>query len=245
MRRSLRIVALVSAATALGAGLATAQAVDEIVAKNLKAKGGLEKLQAINTLKMSGSISAQGNDMALQVWSKRPNLFRREVEVQGQRMVQASDGKTVWMINPMTGSTVPQEVPAEQAKMMQADADFDGVFVDYKKRGTAIELVGTEKLDGKDVYHLKVTPKDGEAQDYYLDASTGLETKVTRSVEQGGMKMRVETELSNYQEVNGLAVPFSTRQSLNGTPIAQVTIQKVEFDVPIDDAIFRMPPKEK
>ncbi len=241
MRRSLRILAMVLAATSFGSGLALAQTVDDIIARNLKSKGGLEKLQATNSLRMSGTINSQGNEMPLEVWSKRPNLFRREVEVQGQKIVQASDGKTVWMINPMTGVSTPQEVPADQAKMMQADADFDGVFVDYKKRGTTIELVGTEKLAGKDVYHLKVTPKGTEAQDYFLDATSGLEVKVTRAVEQGGMKMNVETELSNYQDVNGLMVPFATRQSLNGTPIAQVTIQKVEFNVPIEDALFKMP----
>lgn len=241
MRRSLRILAMLLAATSFGSGLALAETVDDIIAKNLKSKGGLEKLQATNSLRMSGTINSQGNEMPLEVWSKRPNLFRREVEVQGQKIVQASDGKTVWMINPMTGVSTPQEVPADQAKMMQADADFDGVFVDYKKRGTTIELVGTEKLAGKDVYHLKVTPKGSEAQDYFLDATSGLEVKVTRAVEQGGMKMNVETELSNYQDVNGLMVPFATRQSLNGTPIAQVTIQKVEFNVPIEDALFKMP----
>ncbi len=240
MRRSLRFAALILAGCAVPA-LAHAQTVDDIVARNLKAKGGLEKLQATNTLRMSGTISSQGNEMPLQVWSKRPNLFRREVEVQGQKIVQASDGKTVWMINPMMGSSAPQEVPPEQAKTMQADADFDGVFVDYKKRGTTIELVGSEKLDGKDVYHLKVTPKGSEPQDYYLDANTGLEIKVTRAVDQGGMKVRVETELSSYKEVDGLMVPFSTRQSLNGTPIAQVTIEKVEFNAPVEDALFKMP----
>jgi outer membrane lipoprotein-sorting protein len=240
MRRSLQFTALILAAGFVPA-LAHAQTVDDIIAKNLKSKGGLEKLQATNTLKMSGTIVSQGNEMPLQVWSKRPNLFRREVEVQGQKIIQASDGKTVWMINPMMGSSAPQEVPADQAKVMQADADFDGVFVDYKKRGTTIELVGSEKLEGKDVYHLKVTPKGSEPQDYYLDATSGLEIKVARAVEQGGMKMRVETELSNYKEVDGLMVPFSTRQALNGTPIAQVTIEKVEFNASIEDAMFRMP----
>lgn len=240
MRRSFQSVAFILAACLVPV-LTHAQTADDVVARNLKAKGGLEKLQATSSLTMSGTISAQGNEMRMQVWSKRPNLFRREVEVQGQKIVQASDGKTVWMTNPMMGSSVPQAVPPEQAKMMQADAEFDSVFVDYKRRGTTVELIGTEKLDGKDVYHLKVTPKGIDPQDYYLDASTGLEIKVARAVEQGGMKMRVETELSNYKEVDGMMVPFSSRQLLNGAPIAQVTIEKVEFNASIEDAMFKMP----
>jgi outer membrane lipoprotein-sorting protein len=241
MRRSLHLAALVLAAISFGPALAHAQTVDEIVAKNLKAKGGVEKLKATTSLKMVGTISSQGNEMPLEMWSKRPNLFRRETEVGGQKMIQACDGKTVWVVSPMTGSSAPQEVPFEQARAMRADADFDGVFVDYKSRGTAIELVGTEKLAGKDVYHLKVTPGGGEAQDYYLDAISGLEVKVARSVQQGNMKMNVDTELSNYQDVNGMMVPFSSRQSLNGTVMMQITVQKVEFNVPMADALFRMP----
>jgi outer membrane lipoprotein-sorting protein len=241
MRRYAAFPAVLLAFVSFSAGAVGAQTVDEVVARNLKAKGGLEKLKSVNTVKMTGTMTTQGNDLLLTVWSKRPNLFRREAELQGQKVVQASDGATVWMVDPRTGSATPQQVPEEQAKLMKSAAEFDGVFVDYKSRGIVIELVGNEKLEGKDVYHLKVTPKGGDMQDYYLDATTGLEIKVTRPIAQGGMKMSIETELSNYKEVDGMMVPFTTRQSLNGSPAAQVTVQKVEFNVPIDDALFKMP----
>jgi outer membrane lipoprotein-sorting protein len=242
MRRSFSRIAAISLALVLSAGAAHAQTADEIVARNVKAKGGLDKLKSVSSVKMVGKMTSQGNTLSLTVWSRRPNLFRREIDVQGQKMVQVSDGSKVWILNPMMGAD-PQELSSAQADVMLADADFDGVLTNYKERGTAIELVGTEQLGGKEVYHLKVTPRGGQLQHYYIDTATGLEVKVARRVEQGGMTMNVETELSNYQDVDGLMVPFTTRQLLNGTPAAEVTIEKVEFNAPMEDSLFKMPAK--
>jgi hypothetical protein len=101
--------------------------------------------------------------------------------------------------------------------------------------------VGREKRDGKDVFHLKVTKKGGPPQDYYLDAATGLEQAVSVTVAPGGKNTTITTELGDYREVDGRMVPFSIRQLVNGTVNASTTIDKVEFNVPADDALFRMP----
>ena len=189
--------------------------------------------------------------MAMTTWAKRPNLVRREVSVTppaGQapagapagpiKMVQAVDGVSAWI---QQGTSAPQALPAAQATQVMQETEFDSVFVDYKSKGLIIDLVGLEKLNGKDVYHLKVTRKTGPSQHYFLDAQTGLEAKVRTEVTQGASQATVETELSDYRDVEGRMVPFKTRQLVNGQAAAEMTIEQVQFNLPMPDTLFKMP----
>jgi hypothetical protein len=104
-----------------------------------------------------------------------------------------------------------------------------------------VEFVGTETLEGTSAHHLKVTKKNGNIEHHYLNAETGLEMRSVSTLEQGGMKAEITTELGDYQSVDGMQVAFSMKQSMNGNPMVEVKLQKVEFNVPIDEELFKMP----
>jgi outer membrane lipoprotein-sorting protein len=239
-RRAAFVLIVLSAAAAAGA-----QTVDEIVAKNLQAKGGAEKWKSVNSVKMTGRITLQGTELPLTVYAKRPNLNRQEIMLQDKRVVQAFDGTSAWVINPMMGGEEARELPKPAAETMRHSADFDGALIDYKQKGHTVELVGREKMDGKEVYHLKVTMKGGDVQQhYYIDAASGIELKTSTDVDLGtGQKQPLVTEMSDYKEVDGIMIPHTVKQLLDGKPVVQMTIEKVEFNAPIDDGVFRMPKK--
>ena len=241
MRRPFSIAACLMVALTLPV-VSFAQTVDEIVAKNLKAKGGVEKWKSISSVKMTGTFSAQGMEGPMSLYAKRPNLSRQEITMNGRKLVQAFDGTTPWMILPDSG--MAREMPEAQGQSVRNNADFDGPLMDYQAKGHKIELVGKEKVGGTEVYHLRVTKKDGSIEHYYLDTESGIEVKRTVDVDTGGMKQTVETELSNFKSIDGIMIPHTMKQSVNGTPVAQMTVEKIEFNAPIEDAIFRMPAKE-
>jgi outer membrane lipoprotein-sorting protein len=243
------------AAAALGS--AHAQTVDEVVAKNLQARGGVEKLKALNTTKITGDVQQQGAKIHIVTWAKRPNYLRREIEMTPPppspgranvppstgpiKAVVAFDGQTVWTIDPRMGPG-PQAITGPQADAVaKANPDFDSVLLDYKAKGHTVELVGTETIAGKPAHHLKITRKNGAIQQYYLDVQTGLEVRTSDTIEQGGVKTELTTDLSDYQTVDGFSMPFKMRQSVNGTPVAEVTISKWEVNVPMEDELFKIP----
>jgi outer membrane lipoprotein-sorting protein len=244
MRRTLTLVTAAMAALLLIPAAAGAQTLDDIIAMNLKAKGGIDKIRATSTVRMTGHVSAKGDASAepkavtITMLAKRPNMMRREQTVDGEQIVSAFDGTTLWMAR---GTMPPQAAPGPQAAYARQDAEFDSVFVDYKEKGHTITLVGSEKREGKDMFHLKVTKKGGPPQDYYLDARTALEQVIAVTVSQGGKPNTITTELSDYREVDGRMIPFVIRQLVNGTLTASTTIDKVEFNVPADDSLFKMP----
>ncbi len=246
MLRSSRLALGIAAALWLFPGLVHAQTVDDIIATNLRSKGGLEKIKATNSVRMTGSVVARdmsGRELTgtMTMVAKRPNLMRRDVDLGGQRIVNAFDGSALWMA---MGTGAPQQVPASQNAYSTQDAEFDSVFVDYKEKGHKIDLIGKETVDGAPVYHLKVTKKGGPPQDYYLDGETGLEKKISVTVRApDGSQMVNVTEFSDYRSVDGSMVPFVLKQRQNGTLIATTTLDKVEFNTAIDDGLFRMPGK--
>jgi outer membrane lipoprotein-sorting protein len=239
----LSIAALMVSLSNLGAQ--SSPTVDDIVAKYLAAKGGAEKLRAIKSVKLTGRLKRQGQRGEVQVasWAKRPNMMRREITFEGQSIVSAFDGTTVWGLNPMM-SPFPQEVTGPQADLTRQDAaDFDTPLLDYKTKGYTVELVGTEPVQGITMHHLRLTKKTGGIQDYYLNSETFLESKTVTQVELAGKKGINTTEYASYKDVDGIMVPFVIRQLFNGQPVVEVAYDQVEFNVPIEDSFFKMPKK--
>lgn len=223
----------------------SAQTLDEILKKYYEARGGYEKIKAIQTTKLSGKQMVQGLEIPFTIQQKRPNMFRADATLQGQTIIQAYDGKTAWILNPLTGSTDPIVLPEEQAKRIVEQAEFDGPLFDFKEKGHTVELIGKEDMEGTPVYKLKITLKDGDIRYYFLDVEYFLELKVASKFKQGETEIDVETFLSDYKDVNGQMVAHAVESKRGGTTISQITLETVEFDVPVDDSIFVMPAKSE
>lgn len=221
----------------------TAQAnltLDEIVALNLKARGGAELLRSTESMKMTGTVTSPAGKAKMTNWVMRPNRKRTETEFGGQQAVEAFDGTTAWR---SIGGLPPQMLPpSPQLEEAKRQSEIDPVLLDYKERGRSVTLVGREKADGADVYHLRISDR-GQVTHYYIDAATGLERKITNRISDGQMSAQVELRFSDFREVQGRMVPFTIQQAVDGKPVAQTRLDSVDFNVPIDEAIFKMPGK--
>jgi len=222
---------------------ATPQTVDKLIAKSLEARGGLAKLKAIQSVRMTGKMLMGPMELPMTIELKRPASFRADVTVQGQAAVQAYDGTTAWGISPM-GTGQPEAVPAEAAKELAAQADLDGPLVDYETKGHRVELLGKEKVEGSDAYKLKVTRKGGEVEYYFLDAGSYLPVRVEAKRTIRGIEIEGESTVSDYKEAGGFLWPHSIQNGAKGRPEKQtIKFEKIETNPTLDDARFRMPAK--
>jgi len=235
-----RVTAAGQAGVTAPAGMVQPTAVDDVVAMNLKARGGVDLLRATESMKMSGTITTPRGVAKLTVWIKRPNRKRSEMEVGGERFVEGFDGTTSWVVK----GNMPSQVlpPTPQLEEAKTRSEIDPVLLDYKERGRAVTLVGREKSDGAEVIHLRIVEK-GRVTHYYIDAKTGLDKKVTnRMTSPDGMYVaQQELRFLDYRDVQGRMVPFTVQQVVDGKPVGQTKVDTVEFNVPIDDALFKMP----
>ena len=219
------------------------QTADELIAKNIQARGGMEKMKAIKTMRITGKFDGGGGFTAsVGQENQRPNLLRETFKLQGMTAVQAYDGSAGWQIQPFGGKKDPELMGEDDVRDLLLDADFDGPLVDYKEKGSTVEYMGHDVVDGDDALRLKVTLKNGDIIYDYLDPDTFIE--IRREIQQfirGSVRDRV-VGLGSYKPVAGVMYPFSISQGPKNHPDDQTTtIQKMEPNVTIDPADFMLP----
>jgi hypothetical protein len=220
-----------------------AETVDELIAKNIEARGGLEKLKAVQTVRMTGKMMmGPGMEAPMTLEMKRPGSLRLDFTFQGMTGTQAFDGKTGWSIIPFGGKKDPEPMSPEDTKQAEEEADIDGPLVDYKAKGHTVELLGKEKVEGSDAHKLKVTLKNGNVRTLYLDAESFLEIKAESKRTIRGTDHEFESTIGDYKEVSGLLLPHSIQSGAKGRPEKQsIVVDKIEVNPVIDDARFKMP----
>ncbi|PWT85101.1 MAG: hypothetical protein C5B58_03630 [Acidobacteria bacterium] len=241
------LVAFVSIA-AVGSEICAQQmgqpTVDGLIAKNIEAKGGATALRDLQTLRLSGKmlVSEGQIQFAYAQVKKRPDEVRNEASLQGLTQIEAYDGKEGWKVSPFFGRKDPERMSADDVKALVEDAEIDGPLVDWKTKGSTVEYLGTEDVDGTPAHKLKVVRKDGDVSFVYLDPDHFLEIRVLTQRMRHGAYEEVETDLGDYEKAAGVFVPTSIEFGGKGAPDKQrIIIDKVEANVPVDDAIFRFP----
>jgi outer membrane lipoprotein-sorting protein len=223
---------------------ASAQTADEIVNKAVAARGGADRLKAVQSERITGRITfAGGLEGTFVLELKRPRKMHVEISVEGQKIIRVYDGKSAgWMVNPFAENKDVQPMSVEDLRSIADESDFDGPLVDYKAKGSQIELAGKEDLDGKPVYRLKLTNKNGDVRFYLFDASSFfvLKWEGVRKVED--KEFPWESFFSDFRDVQGLKYPFKIDQGSPGTEIQQNLItEKIEINAQIEDARFAKP----
>jgi outer membrane lipoprotein-sorting protein len=225
---------------------AQAQTADEIIAKNIEAKGGLDKLKAVQSIRITGKMMVgPGMEAPMVIEMARPHKVRMEFTFQGMTGIQAYDGKGGWSVMPFMGKKEPEPMSADDLKQAEDQADIDGPLVDYKEKGNQVEYLGKDEIEGTPVHKLKVTKKNGDVQTLYLDADSYLEIKAEGKSKVRGQEIEGETTFGDYKEVGGLVMAHSIQSKMKGGqgPGQTITFEKIEVNPEIPASRFDMPAK--
>ena len=218
---------------------------DELVARNIEARGGIERIKAIRTLRSEGKLTVGGDnpfEMDLALTVSREGKVRSEGSLQGMTLVQAYDGEVAWQIQPFQGRKDPDRMSADDAMDLLDSADIDGPLVDYKAKGHKLEYLGTQDVDGTQAHKLKLSEKDGDVKTIYLDPDYFLEIRITSQRKVRGAEVETESDLGNYEKVAGVYMPYSIEVGeVDGDKAQKITWNKVEVDVPVADDYFAFP----
>src|SRR5262245_26748604 len=190
-------------------GIARAVTADELIAKNLAARGGAEKLAAVKSMHAVGTTRTFGGAEAkVESWIVDQEKYRSDFTLQGMTAIQSWDGKEAWRVSPFQGRKEPVMIAADDAKPLVDAADIAGPLSNYKAKGSKVEYLGTEDVDGTDAHKLRVTLKSGDTQYVYLDPDHFLEIRIVAKRMVRGQEESSTTELGAYEKVDGLYFPF-------------------------------------
>jgi hypothetical protein len=220
------------------ASVCSAQTLDEIINKYYAANG-TEILEKASTLYIEGNLSQMGTDVPIVINVKKPNKVKVFFSINGMEIVNAFDGEKGYMINPLSGSTDPVEMTAEQLAIVQDYNMFIDNMLDNFKAGR-VKLEGVEDVNGKPAYKLSVTDEAGTVTGAFIDKESFLTVKTTAKVNQMGQEMEVESYVTDYMDINGVKFAKVHKQMVNGMELGAMTFTKVEIDKPMEDSVFKI-----
>jgi hypothetical protein len=233
----------VSAPPPVATATATTPTVDEIVAANVAARGGADRLHALQSMRAKGLAMMAGGKVAPVVREiARPGRIRLEITYQGLSSVYAHDGKVGWQVAPLQGHFEPERLPEEVSAPSVDQLDIEGPLVDWKAKGHTVTLVGRTKVGDRDAYDLELRLASGAIRHDFIDAQTflTLRTDVERVV--GGRKVPLETTFGDYRSVDGIVYPFLIETRRRGRPQSlKFVVKTIELNPAIDEARFQLP----
>ncbi len=192
-------------------------------------------------------IRAQGFEFPNVSYTTKEGSMKNETTIQNMAMIQAYDAKSKsgWFTNPMQGDKKPQKMNEEMVKEMADGDKQESPLMDYKQKGHTVELLGKEDLEGEDVWKIMLTKKSGNITYYYIDAHNYYIWKTDNKVVMKEKEYQTETFFTNYTTVDGITTAFTTENYSNGKVVMQATIEKIEYNQKLDEALFLMPTEEK
>jgi len=242
-----RLAAITFAGLCLG-GLCSAHALtaDEIIAQHVAARGGVERLQALKTLKRTGRLIVPGfnGDVTVTEYKARPDEYRLEYTLQGLTAVQAWDGREAWQIQPFQGRKDPERMSADQAKPLQYSADIDFPFVNYQAKGSKVAFLGTEDVDGTPAYKLRLQLASGDEILYFIDPDSWMLIRDIQKQQIRGAEQITENDYGEYEQVQGVWVPMTEASGPKGSDPSQkqqTLYDKAEANVDVDPSTFSFP----
>jgi outer membrane lipoprotein-sorting protein len=221
----------------------SAQTTSQILSKVYIARGGLARIRALRSERITGTISF-GSEASgpFTVELKRPMKMRMTLAVQNQNMIRVYDGTQGWANNPFAGKQNPDVMPEEDLRNISEEADFDGPLVDYTKKSNKVELVGKDKVEDKDAWRLRLTTKNGDVRYYLFDAKTFQLLKWEGKRRAEGKEYPIESYFHDYRDVDGLKFAFEIDSGSSATDLTQkLVIDKIELNMNFPDSDFAKP----
>lgn len=242
---------------------------EQIADKNATARGGLSTWLAMQTMSMTGKMDAgrikpptkqdvlvengrrhkvakpeEGKvvELPFVLEMQRPHKTRLEVEFAGQTAVQVFDGTNGWKLRPFLGRREVESYTSEEMKIAAQQQDMEGVLINYAAKGTKLMLDGTEQVEGKEAYKLKLTMKDGEIKHVWVDAKTFLDVKMGGTRKLNGKQRTVTTYFRNYKMVDGLQIPYLIETSVEGIRGSEkINVDRITVNAKLDNSRFTKP----
>jgi hypothetical protein len=212
----------------------SAQTADEIIESHLKAMGGKEKLQSIQTLIMEGKVTGQGAEFPITTKIQNKKGMRVQFNIMGIDAFIIMRPDSGWTFMPFQGQTKPEAMPEDQIKAGSENLDISGSLCDYINKGHTVEYLGLDDVEGTECHKLKLINKDGKISYYLIDPVSHYMVRNIVKRNFGGKEMEVETDFSNYKEIEGGYIFAHSIKSQNGP----MEITKITINAPIDPSTF-------
>lgn len=213
-----------------------AQTVDEVIANHVAATGGADNWKKVQSMKITGHVEVQGIEISFSQQAVNGKGMRIDAEFQGMQIIEIITPTKSWSQNPFGGKTSLEPNSDDEHKQRVDQLDIQNEFVDWKEKGSSVELLGKDEEDGNEYFKVRLTTKTGNTTVYFIDTKTYLIYKSKRTSKMQGQEVELETKLFDYKQLPiGIKVPHKTDQ------MGQVLVfEKIEVNTPLAESLFEV-----
>ncbi len=226
-----------------------AQTVENIIKQNIAARGGLQQIEKVHSIQMSGYATMNGMNAPFTIMMERPGKLRIELHMQNNTIVQAYDGNVGWARIPDGNGSIVRPMSPSEAQSLKDEADFDGPLIHYKQKGNKVVLQGNVTTNGIDSYELLVTNPKGEKTTMLVNTHTyNITSEITHKKVAGTNPVsshmaKIETNYSDFKHVQDLVLPYTIETVVDGKRISDLKINDIQLNPDFPDSLFAMPPR--
>lgn len=212
----------------------------QIIDRNIEASGGLDRLRAEHTQYMEGHLEVASLKGTIKVWTEKPGKSRADVDLGVLKMTQGDNGKAQWVLDSngkLQMITNPDSAAIKRKEIKEHMGNFD--YVDPNSKIFRVSYVGVKPVDGKSCYVIRIANTiNNDVDTNYIDVKDFLLRKsVSIAGEESG-----DSYYKDYRKVDGIMVPFYTKQVARETgQVQEITLSKYESNPEIDSTLFEPP----
>ena len=219
--------------------------VEQIVAKNVAARGGADAWHKIDSMVWIGRIENNAMPARFVLAMKRPNKMRFEIVSMNRMALRIFDGTQGWKLRPMRRDEEANIQPynAQEVKFARDEQVIDGPLIDHAAKGIDVKLGGIDEVEGHKAYRLVLRMPSGDMRRVWVDASSFLDVKSEHDTHTPlGQPVAVDVYYRDFRTVEGVKIPCTIESgAASAPPIDKLTIDKIQVNATVDDSLFTRP----
>ena len=228
--------------TVEGTGTEPPSSVDEVVARYVEARGGVDRWKALQNLELKGTYAAFSQQSAFTLIRARGNLFRLDFVLLGSPAVRARDAEGPWMLNGLLKPEAERVTEEPYQSQLERESAFEPLLFQFASKGVSVELVGRGEVDGVETIDLAVSLPSGATEVWRLDAETYLEVAIDSEVidlTQFQEPVPMRAFFDDFRSVEGLVLPHLVELEF-GARLESMTVEEVTVDSKLDMKRFQL-----
>ena len=211
-----------------------------------------EHWEQFQSVRFEGTLELAHGTVRFTAFKKKPDYCKVVIFASnGGRIVMAYDGTEAWQLNTMQGSGVHPDrhqpgsdwnasqtvaMPRDEALNFIRDASTGGHLLYPLLEGKQVQILGTTTVDGERCYELKITLPDGQIVRSMLDMNDYSERRqVVINNVNGDEEV---TTHSDFRQIDGIRVPFSSTLTIDGEQVHQVRLHSAQTDLGVMPWMF-------
>lgn len=215
-----------------------AQTLEEVINKNIEARGGKDALAKLKTMIIETEVDAGGQKIPMKTYLSDNKGFRMEVTAMGMDNYMVANKKEGASFFPVYGQKGPEAMPAEMVASIQSQFDLAGEFIGWKEKGLKLELQGEEEIEGTMCFKILCVYPNKKEKRFFIDKESYQIIRENEKFEVNGKEMDGNQDYGNFKKVDGYTLPFSMTGQMGAMKVSKYTINSE-----LKDSLFEVAKK--